>query len=113
MKKRAFALKKSSREKKRYFLLESDRDYSFEIRDTFIFLFGIFKTSESCLKIKTSGTKRLLQINLEFEKELQFCIYYLNKTKNSNIKLAKTSGTILSLTGVKNVRKRISNKKKK
>lgn len=113
MKKRAFALKKSSREKKRYFLLESERDYSFEIRDAFIFLFGIFKTAESGLKIKTSGNKRLLQINLEFEKYLHFCIFYLNKTKNINVKFAKTSGTILSLTGVKNVRKRISNKKKK
>lgn len=113
MKKRAFALKKSSREKKRYFLLESDRNYSFEIRDTFIFLFGIFKTSESCLKIKTSGAKRLLQINLEFEDYLQFCIYYLNKIKNCNIKLVKTSGTILSLTGVRNARKRTSYKNKK
>ncbi len=113
MKKRCFALKKSSREKKRYFLLESEKDYSFEIRDTFIFLFGIFKTSESGLKIKTSGNKKLLQINLKFEDYLHFCVYYLNKTKNYNIKLTKTSGTILSLTGVKNVRKRISHKKKK
>lgn len=113
MKKRVFALQKSSREKKRYFHVESKGDATQDIKEMFVFLFGVLKAGESGLKTKIIGQKQIVQIDLDFEKELIFCLYYLQKTKRQDIKIINESGTLAGL-GIKDAKnKQISTGKKK